>query len=87
MKFCRQNVYAHMKDVHKMTLAEYETKVGMGRNGEYDGEEITVEAELNTSGIQENGQENDEIGGEGDEIIIPGEARTNGAYSLHEGKS
>ena len=85
MKFCRQNVYAHMKDVHKMTLAEYETKVGMGRNGEYDGEEITVEAELNTSGIQGNGEDNDEVGGDGDEIIIPGEARTNGSYNLHEG--
>ena len=85
MKFCRQNVYAHMKDVHKMTLAEYETKVGMGRNGEYDGEEIAVEAELNTSGIQGNGDDNEEIGGDGDEIIIPGEARTNGSYNLHEG--
>ncbi|XP_071743490.1 uncharacterized protein [Lepeophtheirus salmonis] len=28
MKFCRQNIYAHMKDVHKITLSEYEGKVG-----------------------------------------------------------
>ena len=54
-------------------------------SGEYDGEEITVEAELNTSGIQGNGEDNDEVGGDGDEIIIPGEARTNGSYNLHEG--
>ena len=31
MKFCRQNIYAHMKDVHKMSLEEYESSVGMGR--------------------------------------------------------
>ena len=29
MKHCRQNIYAHMKDVHKMTLADYEDRVGL----------------------------------------------------------
>eukprot|EP00095_Tigriopus_kingsejongensis_P008992 maker-scaffold783_size97670-snap-gene-0.20 protein:Tk08992 transcript:maker-scaffold783_size97670-snap-gene-0.20-mRNA-1 annotation:"hypothetical protein HMPREF1544_09400" len=28
MKHCRQNIYAHMKDVHKITLDEYEDRVG-----------------------------------------------------------
>ena len=52
MKFCRQNIYAHMKDVHKMTLDEYEANVGMGRNGEFDGdeneEEIVIHGEPQT---------------------------------------
>ena len=29
MKFCRQNIYAHMKDVHKITLSDYEAQVGV----------------------------------------------------------
>ena len=29
MKFCRQNIYAHMKDVHKITLQDYEAQIGM----------------------------------------------------------
>ena len=29
MKHCRQNIYAHMKDVHKISLAEYEEQMGM----------------------------------------------------------
>ncbi|TRY72430.1 hypothetical protein TCAL_14907 [Tigriopus californicus] len=28
MKHCRQNIYAHMKDVHKITLDEYEDRIG-----------------------------------------------------------
>ncbi len=31
MKHCRQNIYAHMKDVHRISLAEYEERVGMNR--------------------------------------------------------
>ena len=90
MKFCRQNVYAHMKDVHKMTLAEYEVKVGMGRNGEYDGEEINVAAETNTINMPTSNratEEDDDISAAGDEIILQGEARTNIAgYPSHEGR-
>ena len=88
MKFCRQNVYAHMKDVHKMTLAEYEVKVGMGRNGEYDGEEITVEAETNSMTMSSSTRtmEDEEISPSGDEIILQGDAHTNvGGYASHEG--
>ena len=90
MKFCRQNVYAHMKDVHKMTLAEYETKVGMGRNGEYDGEEITVETEGSsnvalTSSLA--GTEQEDYIGEDEEIVLHADARKNsGPYTSHEGK-
>ena len=29
MKFCRQNIYAHMKDVHKITLVDYEAQIGV----------------------------------------------------------
>ena len=29
MKFCRQNIYAHMKDVHKITLNDYEAQIGV----------------------------------------------------------
>jgi hypothetical protein len=29
MKFCRQNIYAHMKDVHKITLSDYEAQNGV----------------------------------------------------------
>ena len=29
MKFCRQNIYAHMKDVHKITLSDYEGQIGV----------------------------------------------------------
>ena len=90
MKFCRQNVYAHMKDVHKMTLAEYETKVGMGRNGEYDGEEINTESEL-SSNLAMNHRPNEQDGNiatQDDEIILQGEAHTNsGSYTAHEGKN
>lgn len=32
MKFCRQNIYAHMKDVHKITLTDYEAKIGVQAN-------------------------------------------------------
>ncbi len=32
MKFCRQNIYAHMKDVHKITLMDYETQIGTNAN-------------------------------------------------------
>lgn len=90
MKFCRQNVYAHMKDVHKMTLAEYEIKVGMGKNGEYDGEEIIVEAETNTINVSSSNratEEDEDISASGEEIILQGEAPTNIAgYPSHEGR-
>ena len=90
MKFCRQNVYAHMKDVHKMTLAEYETKVGMGRNGEYDGEEINTESELssNLAMNRSSNDQDDDITTQDEEIILQGEAHTNsGSYTAHEGKN
>ena len=29
MKFCRQNIYAHMKDVHKISLKDYEARIGI----------------------------------------------------------
>ncbi len=32
-KHCRQNIYAHMKDVHKISLQEYEDRVGMQEDG------------------------------------------------------
>lgn len=32
MKFCRQNIYAHMKDVHKITLNDYEAQIGIQAN-------------------------------------------------------
>jgi hypothetical protein len=32
MKFCRQNIYAHMKDVHKITLNDYEGQIGILAN-------------------------------------------------------
>jgi phage baseplate assembly protein W len=28
-KHCRQNIYAHMKDVHKISLQEYEDRAGI----------------------------------------------------------
>ena len=90
MKFCRQNVYAHMKDVHKMTLAEYEMKVGMGRNGEYDGDDTRTESHEG-SGIVEAGgngvldDDNDAISADGEEIVLQGEAQTASGFSQHEG--
>ena len=89
MKFCRQNVYAHMKDVHKMTLAEYETKVGMGRNGEYDGAEITVEAD-DGSGVTfpagDGAPDDGEMGVDANEIVLQGEAQTASGYPSNESK-
>jgi hypothetical protein len=79
-----------MKDVHKMTLAEYEIKVGMGKNGEYDGEEIIVEAETNTINVSSSNratEEDEDISASGEEIILQGEAPTNIAgYPSHEGR-
>ena len=40
MKFCQGTVEAHMKDEHSMTLDEYESSVGMGTNGEFEGDRV-----------------------------------------------
>ena len=42
MEFCRTTISSHMKDVHRMSLEDYESKIGMGRNGEYVPESQTV---------------------------------------------
>ena len=81
-----------MKDVHKMTLSDYETKVGMRRNGECDGDEITVEAGNNDNmaispGNRIHNDEDDDIGADADEIVLQGEAQVAiSGVSANEGK-
>ena len=53
MKFCQGIVEAHMKDEHSMTLDEYESSVGMGINGEFDGDREDDSNALSPGGLAE----------------------------------
>ena len=53
MKFCQGTVEAHMKDEHSMTLDEYESSVGMGTNGEFEGDRVDDSNSISVVGLAE----------------------------------
>merc|ERR1719237_1874010 len=45
-KHCRQNIYTHMKDVHKISLQEYEARVGIPEEGAPAAEEEAMPEDI-----------------------------------------